>query len=110
MPAARRSILSSMNNRGRRQFAKSLCLTLAVAASCVSIAAAEELMAADRVVVRKAERTLYLYRGGELLGAYRVALGLNPIGHKQRESDFRTPEGRYSLAQRNTRSSYFLSI
>jgi murein L,D-transpeptidase YafK len=99
-----------MNNRGRRQFAKSLCLTLAVAASGVSTAAAEELTAADRVVVRKAERKLYLYRGGQLLGAYRVALGLNPIGHKQRESDFRTPEGRYTLAQRNTRSSYFLSI
>jgi len=51
-----------------------------------------------------------LYRGEQLLGEYKVALGLNPAGPKQRERDFRTPEGRYRLAQRNTRSDYFLSI
>ncbi len=37
-------------------------------------------------------------------------MGLNPNGQKEREHDFRTPEGRYNLARRNTRSDYFLSI
>jgi|SRR5450755_2107664 len=73
-------------------------------------AGAEELTPADRVVVHKAERKLYLYRAGEMLGSYRISLGLNPIGHKERENDYRTPEGHYELAARNTRSSYFLSI
>jgi len=71
---------------------------------------ADQLSAADHVVVRKAEHKLYLYHGDRLLGSYRIALGLNPNGQKEREHDFRTPEGRYNLARRNTRSDYFLSI
>ena len=44
------------------------------------------------------------------LRAYRVALGLNPGGAKERAGDFRTPEGSYRLTRRNTRSDFFLSI
>src|SRR3982750_1455989 len=69
-----------------------------------------ELPLADRVLVRKSERRLYLMRGGDVLRAYRVALGLNPGGAKERAGDFRTPEGNYKLTRRNTRSDYFLSI
>jgi murein L,D-transpeptidase YafK len=65
---------------------------------------------ADRVLVRKGERRLYLMRGESVLRSYRIALGLNPTGHKQREGDFRTPEGSYRLTRRNPRSDYFLSI
>jgi murein L,D-transpeptidase YafK len=65
---------------------------------------------ADRVVVRKGERKLYLMRGEDVLRTYRVALGLRPEGHKQFEGDFRTPEGRYRLTRRNPNSEYFLSI
>jgi murein L,D-transpeptidase YafK len=70
----------------------------------------ENVAAADRVEVHKAARKLYLYRGHQLLGEYKVALGLSPVGQKERERDFRTPEGRYYLARRNTRSDFFLSI
>jgi murein L,D-transpeptidase YafK len=69
-----------------------------------------ELPIADRVLVRKSERRLYLMRGNDVLRAYRVALGLNPAGAKERAGDFRTPEGSYRLSRRNTRSDYFLSI
>jgi len=71
---------------------------------------ASEIAPADHVVVHKAERKLYLYNGSRLLGEYKVALGLSPVGTKEREHDFRTPEGRYFLARRNTRSDFFLSI
>jgi murein L,D-transpeptidase YafK len=71
---------------------------------------AEDIAAADRVEVHKSSRKLYLYRGQQLLGVYKVALGLEPVGHKERQRDFRTPEGHYFLARRNTRSDYFLSI
>ncbi|HTT01170.1 MAG TPA: L,D-transpeptidase family protein [Steroidobacteraceae bacterium] len=76
----------------------------------VPLSPADLVPLADRVVVHKAERRLYLMRGVEVLRSYRVALGLNPTGQKERSGDFRTPEGRYYLARRNPRSDYFLSI
>ena len=65
---------------------------------------------ADAVVVHKSERRLYLMRHGQVLRSYRIALGLDPQGPKERAGDFRTPEGRYLLTRRNPRSDYFLSI
>lgn len=65
---------------------------------------------ADLVVVDKSERRLTLYRDGQEVRSYRVSLGLDPNGPKQREGDFRTPEGRYLLTRRNPQSDYFLSI
>lgn len=71
---------------------------------------AESIQIADRVVVRKAERKLILFKNTRVLKAYDIALGLVPRGHKEKEGDFRTPEGVYQLARRNPRSNYFLSI
>ncbi len=65
---------------------------------------------ADRVLVVKSERKLYLLKRGEVLREFPVSLGLMPVGHKQREGDYRTPEGRYVLESRNPSSDYFLSI
>ena len=65
---------------------------------------------ADEVIVHKAERRLYLMQNGRVLRSYRIALGLDPQGPKERAGDFRTPEGRYLLTRRNPRSDYFLSI
>lgn len=65
---------------------------------------------ADSVLVVKSERKLYLLKAGRVLRAFDVALGLVPTGPKQREGDFRTPEGRYRLDMRNADSDYFLSI
>ncbi len=73
-------------------------------------ASATAILAADHVVVHKSARKLALYNGDRLLGEYKVALGLNPTGTKERERDFRTPEGRYFLSRRNTHSDFFLSI
>jgi murein L,D-transpeptidase YafK len=65
---------------------------------------------ADRVIVRKSERQMYLMHGATVLRTYRVALGLNPMGPKEQEGDSRTPEGHYQLTRRNPHSEYFLSI
>ena len=65
---------------------------------------------ADRIVIEKAARRLYLLRGDSVLVEYPVRLGLNPYGHKQREGDFRTPEGTYYLSRRNPDSEFFLSV
>jgi len=61
---------------------------------------------ADLVRVRKAARSLELWRGGELLRTYRVSLGRDPVGAKQRSGDGRTPEGRYRLDYRKLDSSF----
>ena len=65
---------------------------------------------ADRIVVDKSDRQLYLYSDGELIRTMDVALGLVPEGHKQQEGDFRTPEGRYQIEAKNPDSDYFLSL
>ncbi|MGC3983038.1 MAG: L,D-transpeptidase family protein [Steroidobacteraceae bacterium] len=69
-----------------------------------------ELPMADRIVVRKAERKLFIYSRGRVVREYPVRLGLRPEGAKEFEGDFRTPEGHYQLARRNPQSDYFLSI
>ena len=65
---------------------------------------------ADYVVVDKSDRKLYLYKAGRVLREFDVSLGLVPNGPKQREGDFRTPEGKYMLDARNANSDFFLSI
>ncbi|MGI9329997.1 MAG: L,D-transpeptidase family protein [Gammaproteobacteria bacterium] len=73
-------------------------------------APAADFPVADRVVIDKSDRQISLWSGDTLLKRAKVALGLRPQGHKSREGDFRTPEGRYQLAERNPNSDYFLSI
>jgi murein L,D-transpeptidase YafK len=70
----------------------------------------ESLPVVDHLLVRKSERRLYLMHGATVVRSYKVALGLNPTGQKERAGDFRTPEGRYFLSRRNPRSDFFLSI
>lgn len=72
--------------------------------------ASASLPSVSRVVVRKSARKMELLNGDEVVRSYHVSLGLQPQGHKEREGDFRTPEGRYYLTRRNPRSDYFLSI
>jgi len=73
-----------------------------------SVAAEPEM--AERVVIKKSERKLYLYRGESVLRSMDIALGLVPTGDKEVEGDYRTPEGDYMLTKRNPASEYFLSI
>lgn len=65
---------------------------------------------ADRILVQKAARRLTLLREGRVLATYPVSLGFAPEGHKAREGDGRTPEGRYAIAFRNPHSVAHLSL
>jgi murein L,D-transpeptidase YafK len=69
-----------------------------------------KLPTVDHLVVHKADRKLFLMHGETTVRAYKIALGLNPVGTKERAGDFRTPEGFYRLVRRNPRSDYFLSM
>ncbi|KPJ80573.1 MAG: hypothetical protein AMJ58_08180 [Gammaproteobacteria bacterium SG8_30] len=95
---------------------KSLILATALSAMALPAAAdvfnsaPQPVRPADFVLLEKSERKLTLYRQGEEIASYSVSLGLDPTGHKEREGDFRTPEGRYLLTRRNPQSDFFLSI
>jgi len=68
------------------------------------------VLLADEVLVKKGQRRLYLMRDGAPFRTYRVALGFAPEGHKEREGDGRTPEGRYVLNWRNANSRFTKAI
>ena len=65
---------------------------------------------ADLVIIEKAKRELHLLQRGEIFKTFRIALGIRPVGDKQHEGDFKTPEGRYILDAKNPNSEFFLSI
>jgi murein L,D-transpeptidase YafK len=77
---------------------------------CQGSLQADGFPVAERVVVDKGDRKLYLMKGGEAFRTFEIALGIRPTGDKQHEGDFKTPEGRYLLDTRNPNSEYFLSI
>lgn len=64
----------------------------------------------DRVIISKSDRQLYLMQGRSVVRSYPVSLGKNPVGHKTRQGDQRTPEGRYLLDWRNPESRFHLSL
>jgi tetratricopeptide (TPR) repeat protein len=65
---------------------------------------------ADKILIEKKERRLALLSRGEVLKTYKIALGGNPIGPKERQGDNKTPEGTYVIDSRNKDSGYHLSL
>jgi L,D-transpeptidase catalytic domain len=63
-----------------------------------------------RIVVEKGARRLTLYSGGERVRVFRVALGFEPAGDKEKQGDGRTPEGDFHVCMKNERSKFFLSL
>ncbi|MDL2239303.1 L,D-transpeptidase family protein [Bacteroidales bacterium OttesenSCG-928-K03] len=59
----------------------------------------------DKIVVIKSQKKLFAYSNGNLLKTYRVAIGSNPIGHKEYQGDKKTPEGTYTINDKNPNSS-----
>lgn len=82
-------------------------LGLALLAAAAAAPAASPV---DRVVVHKAERSLTLMSGRDPVRRFPVYLGRAPRGHKQRQGDFRTPEGVYRVDARNPASRYFRAL
>ncbi|MDQ4122013.1 MAG: L,D-transpeptidase family protein [Acidobacteriota bacterium] len=63
-----------------------------------------------QILIRKKERNLFLYDGERLVKTYKIVLGFEPEGDKQREGDGKTPEGEFYVAVKNPKSKYFLSL
>ena len=90
-----------------------MCALVSVASGLPGVqgsARASDFPVADKVLVEKADRKLHLLKGGVAIRSFDIALGIRPVGDKEREGDFKTPEGNYLLDARNPDSEYFLAI
>ena len=63
-----------------------------------------------RIVVFKEDRRMYLLHGRQVLRAFDIDLGFDPVGDKQIEGDGKTPEGAYYINRRNPNSDFHLSL
>ena len=100
-------------SRPLRAFARREALFLSSMAILPNMRArADEAMAAlaDRLLVKKSQRLMFLMAGAEILRTYPIALGRAPQGPKRAEGDQRTPEGSYFIDARNPNSRYHLSL
>ncbi|MBR1825657.1 MAG: L,D-transpeptidase family protein [Alphaproteobacteria bacterium] len=70
----------------------------------------QNIQPADRILVQKSARKMFLYSGDEVVREYTIRLGGNPTGAKTREGDNRTPEGDYTIVSHNPKSAYHLSL
>ena len=64
----------------------------------------------DNIIVCKSKREMSVYSNGELLKTYKISLGRQPIGHKEFEGDKKTPEGIYSINDKNPNSGYHKNL
>jgi murein L,D-transpeptidase YafK len=74
------------------------------------VAAADDIPKADKVLVDKSEKRLYLIKDGERFMSLPVTFGGEPKGHKVQQGDQRTPEGNYTLEWKNPNSKFYKSI
>lgn len=64
----------------------------------------------NHLVVKKSERRLFLMDGSKVVRSFKIHLGLEPRGAKERSGDYRTPVGSYHLIRRDPHSEFFMSI
>jgi len=64
----------------------------------------------NKLVVYKSKRKMEAYSDNHLIKVYNIALGKNPVGHKEFEGDNKTPEGTYIINDRNPHSGYHKNL
>lgn len=62
------------------------------------------------VKVYKSDRIIKLLHRDQIIQSYPMRLGFDPIGHKVKEGDGKTPEGQYILDWRNPKSAFYKSL
>jgi murein L,D-transpeptidase YafK len=74
---------------------------------------AEANAAVDYIVVQKADHVMSLWKQGRIIKTYPIlAFGADPLGHKMREGDEKTPEGTYFINDKHPSQHFqkFLNI
>ncbi len=76
-----------------------------------NLSTASESNVADRIVVQKKYRKLYLMSHGAILRSYDIAMGPGAaLGPKALEGDNKTPEGIYNVEFKNPKSRYYMAL
>lgn len=60
--------------------------------------------------ISKRKKTLEVWQAKQCLQRFPVGIGKNPVGHKQRRDDQRTPEGDYRVLVKNPKSQFYRSL
>ena len=64
----------------------------------------------DKIILTKSRRTMDVYAGGQIIKTYKISLGRDPLGDKEFEGDKRTPEGQYSINDKNPNSGFHKNL
>ncbi len=70
----------------------------------------ESYTIADKIIIKKSTRMLYLSANGQIFAKYHISLGAVPKGAKEMEGDMKTPEGVYILDWRRKSKLYNKSL
>jgi len=63
-----------------------------------------------RLEVVKHKRTLHAYSNDSIVKSYDISLGRQPEGAKEFEGDMKTPEGSYTIFDKNPNSNYHKNL
>ncbi|CAO4841557.1 MAG: hypothetical protein CNLJKLNK_01090 [Holosporales bacterium] len=64
----------------------------------------------DAILVEKSKRLMTVFSKQKAIKQYKIALGFNPVGHKEQEGDGKTPQGTYRVAAKNDKSQFHKSL
>ncbi len=64
----------------------------------------------DKIVVIKHQRRLDVMSKNRIIKSYKISLGRVPKGHKEHEGDKKTPEGLYTINDKNPNSGYHKNL
>ncbi|MBR9918117.1 L,D-transpeptidase family protein [bacterium] len=64
----------------------------------------------DKIVVLKSERELKVYSNNQILKTYKISLSKQASGKKRVEGDAKTPEGIYTINDKNRNSKFYLNL
>jgi murein L,D-transpeptidase YafK len=87
-----------------------LAIFMACAASTTFAKDEAKPVKVDRILIEKSKRTMTLFNGDTVVKTYKIALGGEPVGAKQREGDHKSPEGFYTIDSRNAKSKFHLAL
>ena len=93
----------------RRKSLRALLLGVIVFGSQVATCAQSE-KPVDRILIEKSAHLMTLYRGSEAIHKYRIALGTQPVGRKEKQGDHKTPEGMYTVDRKNPQSIFHMAL
>ena len=64
----------------------------------------------DKIIVDKSDRTMHVFSEEILLKTYSIAIGKNTRGKKEYKGDQKTPEGHYTIFNKNPYSRYHKNL